>query len=44
MKSVDITIDLPEWLLDRLARAAEIAEKTKEQVALSFFAEKVVHT
>lgn len=41
---IELNIAVPEWLIEKLAAIADVCEKTTEQVALSLFANEVVHT
>ena len=41
---IELSIAVPDWLIEKLDSIAAICEKTTEQVALSLFANEVVHT
>ena len=42
--NADLTIDIPSWMLEKLAQIASLCGKSIDYVAASFFAAEVVHT
>ena len=42
--SVDILVDVPAWMAEKLESIAAICNKSVDYVAGSFFADEVVHT
>ena len=42
--NVALTIDVPEWMFDKLVRIAKLCGESIDHVACSFFAAEVVHT